>query len=89
MTCLLTQLLQSGASSYAELPESRLNRELYYSTDRFCLGKSYTTRGGLIPQLPIDTKKLGIDDVAPLTDICHLTCCDVAADSASSSVVTA
>ncbi len=75
------KLLQSGKSSYAELPESRLNRELYFSTDRFALGKSYTTRGGLIPNLPIDTKKLGIDDVADLVDICHLTCCDVAGEA--------
>lgn len=37
------QLICSGGSAVVDLPPDRLDRELYYDTQRGILGKSYTS----------------------------------------------
>ena len=76
------QLLKSGSSSYRELPPSRFNRELYFHPDRGVPNKSYSTIGGVIPQVPISPAALGLSrKEADSIDVAHLTICDVAAQA--------
>lgn len=73
------KLLKNGESAIGELPESRLNRELYYDAEKGKLGKSYSLVGGLIPNLRINSVELGLpEDAADHFDEAHLTICDVA-----------
>ncbi len=74
------KLLKEGRTALGELPNSRLNRELYYNSQRGVVGKSYSKMGGLIPDVPIDRRSLGLPEATVrTTDIAHLTICDVAA----------
>ena len=76
------ELLKSGRSSYRELPPSRFDRELYFHPDRGVPNKSYSTIGGVIPQVPISPAALGLSrKEADSVDIAHLTICDVAAQA--------
>ena len=74
------RLLKAGESSLGELPAERLDRELDYAPERGVIGKTYSTVGGLIPEVPVTAASLRLQG-SPFenTDVAFLTICDVAA----------
>jgi len=73
-------LLRNGRSAVTPFPETILPRERYYDATKGVRGKSYTTKGGLIKQRPLDWGLLGLDEAATLEwDECHLIFAEVAA----------
>jgi acyl transferase domain-containing protein len=73
-------LLAAGRDAVADMPADRLDRELYYCPEKGVRGKTYSVRGGCIPERPLDLTR------APFTaadlsnsDPCHQIMCEVAA----------
>lgn len=50
------ELIRTGSSGISEMPESRLNRKLFYTTEREQWAKTYSTISGLIPPRESDPK---------------------------------
>ena len=76
------QLLAAGRDAVTEMPPDRLDRELYYTSEKGIRGKTYSTRGGLIPDRPLDLARAGLtpQDLKE-TDPSHQIMCGVAADA--------
>lgn len=67
-------------SAIRPVPESRLNRRLYYSSEVGAYGKSYSELGGTIETLPFEPARLGLGAADLETnDIAQLWALDVAA----------
>ncbi len=73
------KLVAQGATAWGSLPADRLNRDLYFATEKGTIGKSYSELGGLISSRPVD------QSVCPLTndhkkhyDIAHQVFLEVA-----------
>lgn len=76
------EMLRHGQSAIQELPQSFIDRELYFDQKKGVLGKSYSTIGGLIKERPLDL------DLCPVSredlqssDPAHLVMCEVAASA--------
>ena len=76
------RLIREGRSAIGPVPNDRLNRELYYTTELGVTGKSYTEIGGVVSDRPFDPKSCVLsDDMVKTHDISHLNICEVAATS--------
>ena len=74
------QMLQSGASAIQRMPDSKLNRELYFDPVKGRRGKTYSDIGGCISQRELDWSILPIErSEAGHWDPCHLILCEAAA----------
>lgn len=74
------RLLRDGVSALAEFPPHRLDLELYYHPDRGVLGKTYTKRGGVVPDRPFDRGLCPVsEDLIASSDISHLSMLEIAA----------
>ncbi|MFZ4764154.1 MAG: beta-ketoacyl synthase N-terminal-like domain-containing protein, partial [Roseimicrobium sp.] len=74
------QLVESGSCAIAELPAHRLNRELYYDSQKGVPGKTYSTLAGLVEERPLDKKLCPVsDELVASVDAAHLTMLEVAA----------
>jgi acyl transferase domain-containing protein len=73
-------LLSNGGYAIERMPESKLNRALYFHPEKGQRGKTYTEIGGFVAQRELDWKLLGLTpDAASDWDECHLNFCEVAA----------
>ena len=76
------RLIESGGDATGELPNSMLDRELYYDPRRGIRSKSYTAMGGLCAETPHDPGKCRLPaDVLATYDDAHVTMCEVAHDA--------
>ncbi|MFL2860973.1 MAG: SDR family NAD(P)-dependent oxidoreductase [Pirellulales bacterium] len=73
------KLVAQGATAWGSLPADRLNRNLYFASEKGTVGKSYSELGGLVSDRPVDRS------VCPLTsehienyDIAHQVFLEVA-----------
>ena len=74
------RMLQSGASAIERMPDSKLNRELYFDPVKGRRGKTYSEIGGCISERELDWSILPLDrSEASKWDLCHLILCEVAA----------
>ena len=74
------QLLRTGRSELGELPDDRLERDLYYHPEKGVRGKSYAYLGGLVKDRPIDrTVCPASEELLQNSDIAHQIICEVAA----------
>lgn len=72
--------LVAGKSSIRRFPEERLDRRLYYDSEKGVRGKTYTDLGGFVAERELDWSLLGISrEEARQWDPCHLNLCEVAA----------
>lgn len=75
-------LVRTGGTAWGPLPESRLNRELYFDAERGKVGKTYSEIGAVVSDRPIDTANCPIpdswfDDYDPA----HLIVCEVVTEA--------
>jgi len=76
------RLIESGGDATGELPNSILDRELYYDARYGIRGKSYTAVGGMCPKTSPDPSKCRLpDEVLANYDEAHVTMCEVAHDA--------
>lgn len=74
------RMLQSGASAIERMPDSKLNRELYFDPVKGRRGKTYSEIGGCIAERELDWSILPLSrDEATKWDPCHLILCETAA----------
>jgi acyl transferase domain-containing protein len=73
-------LLAAGRDAVTDMPADRLDRELYFCPEKGVRGKTYSVRGGLIPDRPLDLSRVPFtpDDLKN-SDPCHQIMCEVAA----------
>ena len=73
------ELVRSASSGISEMPESRLNRDLFYTSEREKWAKTYSTISGLIPPRESDPKselrEIPSEELA--WDPCHEILCGV------------
>jgi len=75
-------LLIQGRSELGELPPERFNRELNYAEGKGDPLRSYATKGGALPERPVDrTKVLLSDEDIASTHKQQLNLCEVAYDA--------
>lgn len=76
------RLLAQGSDAVSDMPDDRLDRELYFNSEKGLRGRTYSARGGMIPVRPIDLNRvpLSADDLRD-SDPCHQILCEVAADA--------
>ncbi len=73
-------MLVHGRNATGRLPESFVDRSLYFTQEKGVRGKSYSDVAGLIDNRPIDWSIMPFDSVdAHRWDPCHLILCEVAA----------
>lgn len=73
------QLIRDGRDSTGALPESRLDRALYFDSRRGRVGKTYSDLGGIVPDLPPSpTLAELLGDRLTRVDDCHRILADVA-----------
>jgi len=65
------KLVVRGATAWGSLPADRLDRDLYFASEKGTIGKSYSELGGLVSSRPVD------QSVCPLTND-HKTRYDIA-----------
>jgi len=73
-------LIHEGRSGIIDLPPEKLNQDLYFDPEPGKLGRSYTRRGGVVPERPLNP---AICQLPPHllhnADPAHLIMCEVAA----------
>ena len=73
-------LIRRAGVAFGPLPESRLNRQLYYHPDKGITGKTYSDVGGIVSSRPFDIRACPLPDhLIASSDAAHLTLCEVAA----------
>ena len=76
------ELIRSGGDATGELPLDLIDRELYFDPRKGVRGKSYTTKGGLIDDLPFDNSKCRLrEEWVKNFDPAHRVICEVASDA--------
>jgi acyl transferase domain-containing protein/NAD(P)-dependent dehydrogenase (short-subunit alcohol dehydrogenase family) len=76
------QLLSSGSSAIERMPDSKLNRPLYFDPTKGRRGKTYSDIGGFISDREFDWSLLPFDrKEARDWDECHLTLCETVASA--------
>jgi Beta-ketoacyl synthase, N-terminal domain len=74
------QLLSSGSSAIERVPDSKLDRSLYFYPDKGQRGKTYSEIGGFISSRELDWSLLPIPpSEAQAWDPCHLILCETVA----------
>jgi acyl transferase domain-containing protein len=74
------ELLAAGRDAVVDMPPDRLDRELYYCAEKGVRGKTYSVRGGLIPERPLDLASAPFSPAdLKNSDPCHQIMCEVAA----------
>ncbi len=74
------RLLQSGASAIERMPDSKLDRHMYFDPIKGRRGKTYSDIGGCISERELDWSILPLDrSEASKWDPCHLILCEAAA----------
>ncbi len=75
-------LVRTGSTAWGPLPESRLNRSLYFDPQKGKVGKTYSDMGAIVSDRPIDLARCPIpDEWFDQHDIAHLIVCEVASDA--------
>lgn len=73
------QLIKEGRVSIGALPESRLDRALYFDSRKGRVGRTYSDLGGIVPDLPPSPALASIlGDRLGQVDDCHRILADVA-----------
>ena len=73
-------LLRDGVDAVGEMPADRLDRELYFDPQKGVRGKTYSTRGGLISDRPLDRVACPLsDELLRDADPSHIVLCETAA----------
>lgn len=75
------QLLLNGKSAIGEFPQDRLDRELYYRTEKPSRGTTYATIGGFIRERAVSSPGALSADELRRVDPCHAIFCDVALEA--------
>ncbi len=74
------RMLESGTSAIERMPDSKLNRALYYDPVKGRRGKTYSEIGGCIAERDLDWSILPLDrSESKHWDPCHLILCETAA----------
>ncbi|MDX1928960.1 MAG: SDR family NAD(P)-dependent oxidoreductase [Pirellulaceae bacterium] len=74
------RLLQTGTSAIERMPDSKLNRDLYFDPVKGRRGKTYSEIGGCISERELDWSILPLDrSEIGKWDPCHLILCETAA----------
>ncbi len=74
------KLLQHGTYPIGSMPDSRIDRDLYFDAQKGVRGKTYADIGGFVAPRDLDWSLLNIDRAeASNWDECHLNFCEVAA----------
>jgi acyl transferase domain-containing protein/acyl carrier protein/NAD(P)-dependent dehydrogenase (short-subunit alcohol dehydrogenase family) len=75
-------LIISGKDVTGELPEDFFDRELFFDPEEGVRGKSYTTKGALVDEVPFTTirSKLTNKELKKYDNV-HLSMCELAAES--------
>lgn len=76
------QMLIEGRSAVGELPESRLDRRLYYDPKRGVVGRTYSTLGALVSDRPLSPNRYRLTEAEVRhADYAHLELLGVAAEA--------
>ena len=76
------ELLRDGKYPIERMPDSKLDRGLYYHPDKGQRGKTYADIGGFVSERELDWSLLNISrSEAANWDPCHLNLCEVAAQA--------
>ena len=76
------ELIINGLDATGELPHEILDRDLYYSPGKPKVGRSYSSVGGVMPQLPFDNSKCRLsEETISRYDASHLVACEVASEA--------
>ncbi len=74
------RMLQSGTSAIERMPDSKLDRAMYFDPAKGRRGKTYSDIGGCISERELDWSILPLDrSESSKWDPCHLILCEVAA----------
>ncbi len=74
------ELLRGGGYPIERMPDTKLDRELYFHPDKGQRGKTYADMGGFVTERELDWSLLNISaEEATGWDACHLNFCEVAA----------
>lgn len=74
------QLLVQGGYAVQRMPDTKLDRRLYFDTRKAQRGKTYSDVGGFVRERELDWSLLNIPpEEASQWDACHLNLCEVAA----------
>ena len=78
-------MIEGAGTAISPLPESRLDRGLYYHPEKGRIGSTYTELSGLVPETPFDHNRFPIpDELVSAYDSVHLRMLEVCCEAVQS-----
>ena len=78
-------MIEGARTAISPLPESRLDRELFYHPEKGRIGSTYTDLSGVVPETPFDHNRYAIpDELASSYDSVHLRMLEVCCEAVTS-----
>lgn len=78
-------MIKRAGTAISPLPESRLDRDLYYHPEKGRIGSTYTALSGLVPETPFDHNRFPIPgDLLSSYDSVHLRMLEVCCEAVTS-----
>ena len=79
------KMIEGAGTAISPLPESRLDRGLYYHPEKGRIGSTYTELSGLVPETPFDHNRFPIpDELVSAYDSVHLRMLEVCCEAITS-----
>ncbi len=76
------RLVVEGRTAWGPLPDSRLQRDLYFDPEKGKIGRTYSDIGGLVPDRAVDPRRCPItDDLLRRYDVAHHLFLEVASQA--------
>ena len=78
-------MIEGARTAVSPLPDSRLDRELYYHPEKGRIGSTYTELSGIVPETPFDHNRFPIpEELISTYDSVHLRMLEVCCEAVTS-----
>lgn len=78
-------MIEGAQTAVSPLPDSRLDRELYYHPEKGRIGSTYTELSGIVPETPFDHNRFPIpEELISTSDSVHLRMLEVCCEAITS-----
>ncbi|MCH2200384.1 MAG: acyltransferase domain-containing protein [Fuerstiella sp.] len=79
------EMIKRAGTAISPLPQSRLDRDLYYHPEKGRIGSTYTVLSGVVPETPFDHNRFPIpDELVSSYDSVHLRMLEVCCEAVTS-----